>query len=421
MLTSETPLISLRNVNHHYGAGDLRRQVLFDVSCDIWPGEIVIFTGPSGSGKTTLLTLVGALRSVQEGSVKILGEELCGARHNTLVRVRENIGFIFQSHNLLECCSALQNVELALGVRPLPRSEVRARSVSMLDAVGLGNHRDHVPPQLSGGQRQRVAVARALVRQPKIVLADEPTAALDKHSGRDVVELLRQLARRDGCTVLLVTHDNRILDIADRLMVVEDGRVETAGTAIAPYMGHLLTALACMDSAEDIELILNRATEGGFLDVLRALGLESQQFINVLDMSDRTDTRRLFQHLLRAIFGKIVASLDAEGCCLLMIRDGNWQQMVAYGVPGEPGVDAAEQAAESGEVVNLSGSELEPGTRSLVCVPMLGRYGVTLGVVQVVNKRGEDGFTAADERAFWDLKEPLAMVVQAFERLLQDR
>jgi putative ABC transport system ATP-binding protein len=286
----------------------------------------------------------------------------------------------------------------------------------MLEAVGLGDHLNYAPSQLSGGQRQRVAIARALVRQPKIVLADEPTAALDKHSGRDVVELLRQLARREGCAVLLVTHDNRILDIADRLMVVEDGRVESAGLVSSPYEGHLLTALACMNSAEDIEVILNRATEGGFVNVLKGLGAESQQFLNVLDMGERENAGRLFENVLKAIFGKIVHLLDAEGCGLLMIREGCWQQTVAYGVPGEPCVDAAELATESGEVVSLFGAELDPGVRSILAVPMVGRYGAILGVVQVVNKRGEDRFSDADKRAFWDLTTPLASVVQAYER-----
>jgi putative ABC transport system ATP-binding protein len=161
MPISEAPVISLRHVNYSYGAGSLRRQVLFDVTCDIWPGEIVIITGPSGSGKTTVLSLAGALRSMQQGSLKVLGEELQGARSSSLVRIRENIGFIFQLHNLLECLTARQNVEIALGVRPLPGAEARARSTTMLQAVGLGDRLDYPPSRLSGGQRQRVAVARA--------------------------------------------------------------------------------------------------------------------------------------------------------------------------------------------------------------------------------------------------------------------
>jgi hypothetical protein len=162
--------------------------------------------------------------------------------------------------------------------------------------------------------------------------------------------------------------------------------------------------------------VLNRATEGTFLDMLKALGTESQHFLNVKDMGERDDTGRLFENLLKAIFGKIMNLLDAEGCCLLMIRDGRWQHAVVNGVPGDPRVDVAEQATESGEVVSLSSAALDGGASSILAVPIAGRYGAILGVVQVVNKLGEDRFTDADERAFWDLTAPLALVVQAFER-----
>src|SRR5205085_5426023 len=188
---------------------------------------IVIITGPSGSGKTTVLTLAGALRSVQQGNMKVLGQELNGASTRTLVRIRENIGFIFQAHNLLECLTARQNVQMALGMGPASGAGARTRAADMLQAVGLGDRIEHYPSQLSGGQRQRVAVARALVRAPKIVLADEPTAALDKQSGREVIDLMRALARDAGTTIMLVTHDNRILDVADRILHLEDGRLQT--------------------------------------------------------------------------------------------------------------------------------------------------------------------------------------------------
>ena len=154
-------------MNHYYGGGALRKQVLFEVSTEVLPGEIVILTGPSGSGKTTLLTLAGALRSVEEGSVKVLGTELSGAEPSTLVKIRENIGFIFQAHNLLDSLTACQNVQMSLGVGSQGGAgEPRARSVEMLKAVGLGERVHHYPDQLSGGQRQRVAIARALVRRP---------------------------------------------------------------------------------------------------------------------------------------------------------------------------------------------------------------------------------------------------------------
>src|SRR5690348_3813419 len=155
MDTPETGVITMRNVSHFYGSGALQKQVLFNLSCEILPGEIVIITGPSGSGKTTVLTLAGALRTVQEGSVRVLGQELHGAPHDTLVRVGENIGFIFQAHNLLDSLSAMQNVEIALAADSMTHRELHSRSQSMLEMVGLGDRIHHFPNQLSGGQRQR--------------------------------------------------------------------------------------------------------------------------------------------------------------------------------------------------------------------------------------------------------------------------
>ena len=220
------PVISALHLNHYFGGGELRKQALFDINLDIHAGEIIIMTGPSGSGKTTLLTLMGGLRSAQEGSLKILGQELNNAKKQELTQLRRNIGYIFQAHNLLTFLTARQNVQMSLELHDemLDRnmSEI---SNSMLEAVGLGDRADYYPDSLSGGQKQRVAIARALISRPKIVLADEPTAALDKKSGRDVVEIMQKLAYEQGCTILLVTHDNRILDIADRIIYMEDGRL----------------------------------------------------------------------------------------------------------------------------------------------------------------------------------------------------
>ena len=219
-------VISVRNLNHFFGKGQLRKQVLFDVNLNIAAGEIIIMTGPSGSGKTTLLTLIGGLRSAQEGSLQVLDKELCGAKPKQLVKARRNNGYIFQAHNLHESLTAVQNVRMGLEVHGnLSPKEMYNRSVNMLDLVGLGNRVNYYPDDLSGGQKQRVAIARALVGRPKIVLADEPTAALDKKSGRDVVNLMQSLAKEQGCTILLVTHDNRILDIADRIVYMEDGKL----------------------------------------------------------------------------------------------------------------------------------------------------------------------------------------------------
>lgn len=216
--------ISISHLNHYYGEVSLKKQILFDINLEIQPGEIVIMTGPSGSGKTTLLTLIGSLRSVQSGSLKILGKELAGANKNEMVEVRRNIGYIFQAHNLLGFLTAQQNVQMPFAMTgKIPVKTAAAKAAAMLSTVGLGERLNYYPDDLSGGQKQRVAIARALVHHPKLVLADEPTAALDSKSGRDVVNLMQQLAKEQGCTILLVTHDNRILDIADHIIHMEDG------------------------------------------------------------------------------------------------------------------------------------------------------------------------------------------------------
>jgi putative ABC transport system ATP-binding protein len=225
----EQPVISLQNVNHWFGSGDSRKHALKDITLDIYPGQIVICTGPSGSGKTTLLTMLGGLRSCQDGSLKILGQELNGASKEQLADLRLNVGFIFQAHNLMMFLNARRNVRLSLELHDrFYDQDMDQLSTAMLEKVGLGDRVDYMPANLSGGQRQRVAIARALVSQPKILLGDEPTAALDKESGRTVVELMQQLAREQNTTIIMVTHDNKILDVADRIIIVDDGRLATA-------------------------------------------------------------------------------------------------------------------------------------------------------------------------------------------------
>ena len=230
---SAEPVISVEGLGHTFGRGAAARMVLQNVSVHFYAGEIVIVMGPSGAGKTTLLTLVGALRSPQSGSVRVVGHELRGATDRGQLEVRRHVGFIFQHHNLLESLSALENVQMGLAHDPfLPAEESRRRAREMLVRVGLDDHVHKRSAELSGGQRQRVAIARALVREPAIILADEPTAALDSHSGREVVELLLKLAREQRCAILLVTHDNRILDVADRILMLEDGRIEENNRAL---------------------------------------------------------------------------------------------------------------------------------------------------------------------------------------------
>ncbi len=220
------PAISIRELDFSYDEAGRPKQVLFEIDLDIWPGEVALLTGPSGCGKTTLLTLIGGLRSVQSGQLHVLGRGLHGCTRGELTEIRRHIGFIFQMHNLLDFLTARQNVQMALQLHAeLGREELTERVHRMLDLVGLGPQVNSYPAQLSGGQKQRVSIARALAGHPKLVLADEPTSALDSKTGREVIDLLVGLARKERCPILMVTHDTRIADMADRMISMEDGRI----------------------------------------------------------------------------------------------------------------------------------------------------------------------------------------------------
>jgi putative ABC transport system ATP-binding protein len=219
-------VVGINQLNYYHGKGNLRKQILFEINANINAGEMVFLTGPSGSGKTTLLTLIGGLRSLQSGSLKVMGEELNNASSRKLRHLRSKIGYIFQGHNLLNSLTVRQNVQMSLALHAdIPRREGLERAENLLAEVGLADLINAHPHKLSMGQRQRVAIARALVAYPKIVLADEPTASLDKKSGLEVIKLMQHLTKQQSCTVLLVTHDTRIFDFADRRLNLEDGRL----------------------------------------------------------------------------------------------------------------------------------------------------------------------------------------------------
>ena len=218
--------IETSGLSHWFGKGSMRRQVLQSITMQISPGEVVLLTGPSGCGKTTLLTLIGALRNVQQGDLLVFGEQLRGSTRRTRQKIRREIGMIFQGHNLLQCLTAEQNVQMGSDLlNGLSYRSRRDQAREWLRAVGLEAEMDKLPHDLSGGQKQRVAIARALAAHPKLLLADEPTAALDGATGREVVDLLKKLASEHSSAVLMVTHDPRILDVADRLLQMEDGRL----------------------------------------------------------------------------------------------------------------------------------------------------------------------------------------------------
>ena len=207
-----------------YQSGVERFQVLQGVDLEIQRGDVQLLMGPSGSGKTTLLSILAGMLTPTYGSVKLLGQEITYMTRDQLSKFRlQNIGFIFQGFNLFPALTAAENVEIALKIKGIPNSQMRKQALQLLEQVQLDNRANHLPRDLSGGQKQRVAIARALAGDPKIIMADEPTASLDSHSGHAVIELLRLLAKDAGRTVLIVTHDPRLVDVADRVGYLEDG------------------------------------------------------------------------------------------------------------------------------------------------------------------------------------------------------
>lgn len=222
-----TASIVMQGVNHWFGEGEARRQAIYDVSLEVARGSLTVLFGPSGCGKTTLLTLMGCLRSVQDGSVRLLGRELHGASAADQQAMRRRLGVVFQAHNLHDSLTALQNVLVGLQVhgRGGDASAQEAAAIHLLNILGLGERITYLPARLSGGEKQRVAIARALVSNPEVVLADEPTAALDRYSSLLVVRMLKAMGRERGVTTLMITHDDRIHQIADRVLFLRDGRM----------------------------------------------------------------------------------------------------------------------------------------------------------------------------------------------------
>ena len=218
--------ISVHQLNHYFGSGQLRKQALFDINLEIAAGEIVIMTGPSGSGKTTLLSILAGILTPTSGEINLLGEEITRMSAKKLSRFRrDSIGFIFQGFNLFGALNAVENVQVALEIKGIKGKSATNQALELLDMVGLANKANLLPRDLSGGQKQRIAIARALAGNPQLIMADEPTAALDSHNGQAVIELLCNLAREGGSTVVMVTHDSRIQSFADNVAFLEDGEI----------------------------------------------------------------------------------------------------------------------------------------------------------------------------------------------------
>lgn len=224
------PLVTARGVTHTFGSGPAAFTALHDIGMDVLPGEVLLLMGPSGSGKTTLLHVLGCLLRPAQGVVRVLGQDITALSEAARGAVRlKHFGFVFQSNNLFPMLTAAENVLVALDLTGLRGAAARARGDELLAQVGLSGHRGAYPATLSGGQKQRVAIARALAADPAILMADEPTAALDSENGRNVMALFRALADQHGRGVVIVTHDPRILPLGDRIVQLQDGRIVPPG------------------------------------------------------------------------------------------------------------------------------------------------------------------------------------------------
>ncbi len=432
--------VVVEDLDHAYGTGELRKQILYGISAEIPAGEIVIVTGPSGSGKTTLLTIVGALRSAQSGSVRVLGEELCQAKARTLETVRRQIGFIFQQHNLLEALTAQQNVELGLRVTRGPRgAALRHRALEMLNAVGLAEHCDKRPEQLSGGQRQRVAIARALAAEPAMLLADEPTASLDRKSGREVVDRMQALAREKGTTILLVTHDNRILDIADRIMHLEDGKLSTFTDAVIANTQHMMHVLAENQQKQSLETTVEEMDEAVFRQSLLSLTQESQHFLEATRLANDEAFQSMLERALQAFTRRVAGLLHAERASLMLIDQerGRLVVRVSQDLPerGEIsfplGTGIAGAVADTGETIRITDayadSRFNPEidrqtgfrTRSVLCVPLRDAAGEVFAVTQLLNRKDGQPFTADDEEKFRQFAESLGVILDTLRQTVE--
>lgn len=224
---SSSCAVVCRQVVKEFGSGDAKVQALRGVDVDIRYGEMTLLVGPSGCGKTTLICVMAGLLDATSGEVEILGQNRRNLRGSQLVRFRaENIGFVFQQYNLLPSLTAVENAAVPLIIRGVRRAEAIARARLMMGEVGLSDRCNALPSQLSGGQQQRVAIARALVNEPRLLVCDEPTAALDAHSGRIIMDLIKRVTVKEDRAVIVVTHDNRVFDLGDRIVSMSDGLVD---------------------------------------------------------------------------------------------------------------------------------------------------------------------------------------------------
>jgi len=432
-------IVSARALTHSYGTGALRQEVLSCVDMRIPPGEVVVVTGPSGSGKTTLLTLIGGLRTVEKGSLCVFGNELFAAPERTLTALRKRIGYVFQAQNLIESLTAVENVELGMVLaangHTAPAAALRTRALAMLDAVGLSDRAHHFPRQLSGGEKQRVAVARALVPQPQLILADEPTAALDRDSGRTVADVLRRLARQSGAAIVLATHDNRIFDIADRIVTLRDGRIVSLASAVLSTTRHLFGSLIEENRRGELPARIRDLAPQAFSDLLARVTQEFSQLTEMVELATLDAFDSMLEQILEAFTLKTGELLQAERVTLFLIDVGGqelWSKVaqtdkrakLEIRIPMTTGIAGA--VARSGVRRNVADAYQDKWfnrvvdqrtgfrTRSVLCMPLTDRAGRTFAVVELINRIGAASFSKEDEQRLEAFGGKLAAILEAW-------
>ena len=427
--------ISIEGLSHHFGEGELRRQILFDIKTEIHPGEIILLTGPSGSGKTTLLTLIGALRTTQAGSLRVFGQELKGAKEDTLTDVRKHIGYIFQAHNLLEALTALQNVQMALQLQPhIHPDKHKQLAAETLAAVGLEDKLHAHPGELSGGQRQRVAIARALAGQPQMILADEPTAALDRHTGREIVELLQKLAKQQSVTVVLVTHDNRILDIADRILTLEDGRLSSLMNTVTSDTQHMMRTLAQDIRKGYLVQRVSGMNQTEFSQMLQQITDETKRMLETIELLQGDTFESMYHQVISAFTIKSGEILGAQRSVLYFL-DSNTNQFWTFRkdanghlqeirIPANSGIASA--VVRNGMLINepdvLKAESYDPfvdgeQSRTLLAAPVTDSKGAVFAVIELSNKADDRPFTHTDEKLIAKHTSSLAVLLESWWRM----
>ncbi len=431
---TEAP-IAFESVSHWYGEGALRRQVLFDVSGSVRSGEIVILSGPSGSGKTTLLTLIGALRSTQTGSLEVLGNELRGASEKVLTEVRRRIGYVFQSHNLLDALTVRQNVQM--GLQPDAREESAKRADDLLASVGLEGYGDRHPGEISGGQRQRVAIARALVGEPRIILADEPTASLDKETGRQIVTLIQRLAREHGVTVLLVTHDHRILDVADRILALEDGRISSFMSAVTEGTRRMWGLLARDLRQGDLVRRVSEIPADRFAGLLEQVTEETQELLEMVEVAQGDTFDSALAQVLEACALKIGEGVGAERTRVYLVEEGGKEIFslapsaeegaVEVRAPIERGI--AGRVARTATLARVDDPARDPDfdptldlgsserTGQVLALPFLERSGAAFAVIELGRSAEAPPFSGEEARRVQAFVSSLSSILQTWFRM----